>query len=90
MTAVLTDIVEDCPEHRSRLQLAEVVDPDVPLVARAPKDVCIAAQRVVPFEDEDALAAVLGQQRCRPEAADSGTDHDGVVRRTAVCPLVGF
>ena len=72
--------VEDRAQHRTGLNVTDVVHADVPLVARPVEDVRVAAERVVALEDEHALARVAGEKGGGAEAADAGADDDGVVR----------
>ncbi len=79
----LDPAVADVVEHRAHggagCHVADVVHPDVPVVARAVERVRVAARGVVPLEDEHLLPAVLGQHGGAGKPADSRSDDDGVV-----------
>jgi hypothetical protein len=59
-------VIENGAKRRGRIvHLADVVDTDIPFIARSLKHVRETARRVVTFEDQNPLPGVAREQRCR-------------------------
>ena len=58
--------------------LPNVVHPDVPLVSGSMENVRVAADFVVPFQNQDFFARVNGEQGSRGHSADARTHDDGI------------
>ena len=75
----VAEVIERAAEQRVRaVDVADVVDADVPLVGRAVERVGEATGGVVALEHQHALVRVAREQAGGGEPAEPGADHDRV------------
>jgi hypothetical protein len=60
------------------LDLADIMETDIPLVARPVKDVGVAAGNIVAFQDQHFFTGIPGEQSRGGETTDPGADDNGV------------
>ena len=60
------------------LDLADIMETDIPLVARPVKDVGVAAGNIMAFQDQHFFTGIPGEQSRGSETTDPGADDNGI------------
>ena len=72
------------------MELADIMQADVPFVAGPLEDVGVASRHIVPLQNQHSPAGSFGQQCRGGERTDAGADDDDIELAAAIPRAVGM